>query len=319
MLKGLLVLCCLYILCEGLAVTGKHGYIHNLSLNELNLEFVLSFMKFLPIGGALPRTQRNTELSENTGEGENASTWSCSRDGRDGLPGRDGLAGRDGLPGRDGRDGKDGEIGEKGVQGEKGDPGIGPQGPPGPNGGGVVYTRWGRTTCPGTPGTELVYEGRAAGSYYDQKGGGSNYLCLPDDPDYDLAFTAGTQSNSPLYGTEFRSGGPSPLNEISPTYDAKNIPCAVCYAAARGTAIMLPAKTVCPSTWTLEYSGYLMSERKYHYRSSFECLDKDPEYIAGSAIGRPMAFMFHVEATCTGIPCPPYNGYKELTCAVCTK
>ena len=320
MLKSLLLLCCLYILCEGLAVTGKHGYIHNPSLNELNLEFVLSFMKFLPIGGALPRTQRNTELSENTGEGENASTCSCSRDGRDGLAGRDGVAGRDGLPGRDGRDGKDEEIGAQGALGENGNPGIqGPQGPPGRSGGGVVYTRWGRTTCPDTPGTELVYEGRAAGSYYTHQGGGANYLCLPDDPDYDLAYTAGTQSNSPLYGTEFRRGSGGPLNDISPSYNDHNIPCAVCYAAARGAAIMLPAKTVCPSTWTLEYSGYLMAGRNTHHRSSFECLDKDPEPIPGSTIGIAMAYMFHVEATCTGIPCPPYNDYKELTCAVCTK
>ena len=236
-----------------------------------------------------------------------------------GRDGHDGLAGRDGLPGRDGRDGETGEQGEKGEKGEKGDADIqGPQGPPGPSGGGVVYTRWGRTTCPDTPGTELVYEGRAAGSYYSQ-GGGSNYLCLPDDPDYDLAYTAGTQSNSPLYGTEFRAGYGGPLNDISPSYAGHNIPCAVCYAAARGTAIMLPAITACPSTWTLEYSGYLTSGHKNHQRSSFECLDKDPESIPGSAPVINMALMYHVEATCTGIPCPPYNNYKELTCAVCTK
>ena len=82
---------------------------------------------------------------------------------------------------------------------------------------------------------------------------------------------------------------------------------------------MLPAKTVCPSTWTLEYSGYLMAAHKSDDRTSFECLDKDPESIPGSANDVKMAFMYHVEATCTGIPCPPYNDYKELTCAVCTK
>ena len=226
-----------------------------------------------------------------------------------GRDGRDGLAGPPGTVGRDGKDGETGKNGDPGIQGLAG--------PPGPSGGGVVYTRWGRTTCPDTPGTELVYEGRAGGSLRDQQGGGSNYLCLPDDPDYDLAFTPGTQSYSPLYGTEFRGGGP--LYDISPSYHAHNIPCAVCYAAARGTAIMLPAKTVCPSTWTLEYSGYLMSGRNTHQRSSFECLDKDPECIPGSASVIAMAYMYHVEATCTGIPCPPYNDYKELTCAVCTK
>ena len=53
-------------------------------------------------------------------------------------------------------------------------------GPPGPTTGGVVYTRWGRTTCSNTTGTQLVYTGRAAGSYHTANGGGANYLCLPE-------------------------------------------------------------------------------------------------------------------------------------------
>ena len=47
---------------------------------------------------------------------------------------------------------------------------------------------------------------------------------------------------------------------------------------------MIPAKTRCPSTWTLEYSGYLMStHRVNHYRTMFECVDKNPDSIPGSA------------------------------------
>ena len=158
---------------------------------------ILKYSFLLPIGGTLPRTQRNTELSETS---ENDSTCPCGQ-GRDG---RDGLAGRDGLPGRDGQEGKDGE------KGEKGDPGIqGLGGPPGPSGGGVVYTRWGRTTCPDTPGTELLYEGRAAGSYYTHKGGGANYLCMPDDPDYTLPYTSGGSNRGSIFGAEYET--PFPL------------------------------------------------------------------------------------------------------------
>ena len=29
--------------------------------------------------------------------------------------------------------------------------------------------------------------------------------------------------------------------------------------------------------------------------------------------------LYHVEASCNGLPCPPYVAEKELTCAVCTK
>ena len=74
------------------------------------------------------------------------------------------------LRGRDGRDGCDEEMTSRqgwqkwtGEKGEKSD--MGEQGPPGPSSGGVTYIRWGRTTCPNTTGTELVYKGRAAGSF----------------------------------------------------------------------------------------------------------------------------------------------------------
>ena len=87
---------------------------------------------------------------------------------------------------------------------------------------------------------------------------------------------------------------------------------------------MIPAKIQCPSTWTLEYSGYLMSAYKgdshaVDYRNMFECVDKNPDSIPGSASDVNGALFHHTEATCTGMPCPPYNPQKELTCAVCTK
>ena len=95
-------------------------------------------------------------------------------DGRDGPAGRDGLPGPAGAPGKDGRDGTNGEKGDKG---ERGEPGI--VGPPGPVSGGATYTRWGRTSCPTTAGTSLVYSGRAGKSHYSHSGGGVNYQCLP--------------------------------------------------------------------------------------------------------------------------------------------
>ena len=98
-----------------------------------------------------------------------------------------------------------------------------------------------------------------------------------------------------------------------------NSPCAVCYASTRVAVLALPARISCPATWTREYYGYLTTEYRNHHRTTFECLDKDPESIPGSA-GNVNGALFHlVEATCTGIPCPPYDTQKELTCVVCTK
>jgi len=233
------------------------------------------------------------------------------------LRGRDG---RDGLPGRDGKDGMRGDKGEPGatgLTGQKGDPGA--TGPPGPRSGGVVYTRWGKTSCPNVSGTELVYAGRAGGTWFQHKGGAANYLCMPNDPDY-LRYQSGVQGYNYVYGVEYQTHdhGPGPLSAV---HD-HNVPCAVCYASTRVAVTMIPAKTRCPSTWTLEYSGYLMSEGRLwsdHYRTMYECIDKNPDSVPGSASSTDGALLYNVEAHCSGMLCPPYDPQKELTCAVCTK
>ena len=75
-------------------------------------------------------------------------------------------------------------------------------GPLGPRNGGVVYTRWGKSSCPSVTGTELVYAGRAGGSWFRHTGGGANYLCMPNDPEY-LLYAPGVQDYSPVYGAEY--------------------------------------------------------------------------------------------------------------------
>ena len=42
---------------------------------------------------------------------------------------------------------------------------------------------------------------------------------------------------------------------------------------------MIPAKTHCPTNWTLEYNGILVREHISHYRSMYECVDKTPESV----------------------------------------
>ncbi len=215
-----------------------------------------------------------------------------------------------------GRDCPPGEKGEKGEQGE-----IGPVGPPGPSGpvsGGVVYTRWGKSSCPNTPGTLLLYAGRTGGSFYNEEGGGANYLCMPEDPEYDssLYYQAGTQNYASVYGTEY---------ELGPSFEKHNhnVPCAVCFVQTRETVLMIPAKASCPQSWTREYYGYLMTAYKGHSRevrgrTMFECVDKDQESIPGSSGNGNGALFYHTEASCNGLPCPSYNDHQELNCVVCT-
>ena len=90
-------------------------------------------------------------------------------------------------------------------------------------------------------------------------------------------YCSGSRGMSPLYGTEYQQDGGAPL----PNVYQHNVPSAVC-CTSRSKLFMLPARDECPTTWTLEYSGYLMTESTHHYRNSFECVDKDPESIPGS-------------------------------------
>ncbi len=232
-----------------------------------------------------------------------------------GRDGRDGPQGTPGIPGKDGRDGRDGKKGESGMQGVKGD--RGEKGPLGPASGGVTYVRWGKTTCPTVSGTTLLYHGITAGSWYSNSGGGANYLCMPHNPQYG-AYLAGVQNYNPLYGAQYEPyGGPGPIASLL----NHNAPCAVCYVSTRSTSLMLPARMECPTSWTREYIGYLMSAFRSsgHYRTIHECVDQSPDSVPGSAVDEDGALFYHVEATCNGLPCGPYDPQKELTCAVCTK
>ena len=177
-----------------------------------------------------------------------------------------------------------------------------------------MYTRWGSDSCPSTTGTELLYSGRAGKTRHAHKGGGGNYQCMPDDPDY-AAFTPGVQDNSYMHGVEYEPHNGGPLSAVH----RHNAPCAVCYSSNRLASVMIPAKTQCPSGWTLEYWGYLMSERRHHHTSTFECVDNNPDVVPGETGSTYPGLFYHVEASCDGLDCPPYDAEKELTCVVCTK
>ena len=214
-----------------------------------------------------------------------------------------------GRVGPDGRDGLPGPRGIVGPPGPKGDTGV--PGPKGERAGGVVYVRWGHDSCP-DGGAQLVYAGRAGGSHYSQ-GGGGNPQCLPLDPNF-YRTVSGAQSWGFMYGAEYQETN----GLVANTYDT-DVPCAVCYVPTRNVLYMIPAKYTCPSGWTREYFGYLMSERHSHYRSQFSCVDYSLTSVTGSSHSLDGFLFFTVEGVCGTLPCPPYNQNKELSCAVCTK
>ena len=180
----------------------------------------------------------------------------------------------------------------------------------------MSFTRWGRTTCPATGGTERLYEGLVVGSKYNEAGS-AQYHCLHRQPQF-LDTTPGVQSHRAyIYGTEYRLHDfPPPMSNVH-THDA---PCAVCYTPTRTAKITIPGRMLCPPSWTREYYGYLMTDRSASHHISGRvpvCIDKNVESVPGSSGYSHNSQLHFIETRCDGIPCPPYSDGAELTCVVC--
>ena len=181
-------------------------------------------------------------------------------------------------------------------------------------GGGVAYVRWGHTNC--AAGAETVYSGRVGGSFYNHRGGGSNYQCLTLEPENE-DFGPGIATGSYMYGSEYKifKNNPSDYQGLH----NHDVPCAVCYVSTRSAKIMIPGTYKCPSSWNEEFHGFLMSAHYSHHRATFECVDADAKKaLAGHANANGALFYF-VEPRCGSLPCPPYEQEKELSCVVCTR
>ncbi len=193
---------------------------------------------------------------------------------------------------------------------------LGPPGPVGPSGGGVSYTRWGRTTCPTTEHTELVYQGTTVGSSYHEAGS-TDYLCLHSEPEFLRTIAGQQQWRGKLYATEYEPVQAPAFSNMF-RHDA---PCSVCYTAARSAKITVPGRITCPASWTKEYHGYLMGSDHHAPRGSRSpvCVDVNAESIPGTSGQNVKSLFYFFETTCLGIDCPPYTNGAETTCVVCTK
>ena len=252
--------------------------------------------------------------------------------GREGVPGERGGIGEVGPPGIKGEMGERGEKGDfgtrglpgmKGLKGDEGGKGFkgdsgekGSRGPPGldrnfsSSGSGALYTRWGRTVCGGplgekgdpALGTELVYSGIAGSSDL-----GTNFMCMPHNPDYSSNSSRGLKD---LRGAKY-------FNHPSGR-DGLYVPCAVCYVTTRSTVMMIPAKSICPPSWTMEYQGYLMGNAVS--MSQHECVDQNPEAASDDNGGRRGRHdFFSIKVDCgNGLTCPPYKE-DTLSCVVCSR
>ena len=184
----------------------------------------------------------------------------------------------------------------------------------------MTYTRWGRTSCPNDTEAQLVYSGRAGGTNYNVRGGSAEKICVPDDPDYipgSVNISSVTYKNV-IQGVEYEVEYPGVSTPLQYLHE-QNAPCAVCDVPTRARVIMVPAKTVCPPSWTREYYGYLMTEHDGYYRSTYTCVDIDPEVVPGEGSNTNPSLFYHTVTNCNGLSCPPYEDNRLLYCVVCTK
>ncbi|KAK3589692.1 hypothetical protein CHS0354_015201 [Potamilus streckersoni] len=184
--------------------------------------------------------------------------------------------------------------------------------------GGAVYTRWGRTTCPGDGNTEIIYSGISAGSWYDHTGAAVNTLCLPHEPIWGT-YTDSLENLAFIYGAEYHDHTLFKLTNAEALL-YHNMPCAVCRSRLRTSTFMLPARNRCFGDWHVEYHGYLMTGHSAHKASTdYICVDQAPEADPSGFRTENGRQLYRVEAICGSLPCPQYMQGRELTCAVCSK
>eukprot|EP00105_Crassostrea_gigas_P005350 XP_011418913.1 PREDICTED: short-chain collagen C4 isoform X2 [Crassostrea gigas] len=179
----------------------------------------------------------------------------------------------------------------------------------------VVYTRWGKKTCPLN--AELVFSGLTGGSHFNHKGAAVEPLCLPRDPEWGMYTDGYDGDKNYVYGAEYET---QTFKGNIKTVHNHDVPCAVCLVRRKSVVQMFPARKTCYKGWTLEYQGYLMAGYNDHAAgTAYTCIDSHPDTLHGGATNKDGKLFYLVEASCGSLKCPPYVAGRELVCAVCSK
>ena len=167
----------------------------------------------------------------------------------------------------------------------------------------------------------FALKGITGGKPFYENGGGVDTLCLPHNPDdapHDFPTSLKSGHTAILYGSEYEF-----------TYRKfaidDDVPCAVCHVDSASSVLMIPAKSSCPGSWSVQYNGFLVSSNTAagdHNWQAFDyvCLHNDAEYLTEGARRHndDGHILCPVRAECGSLPCPPYKNGQYITCAVCT-
>ena len=162
-----------------------------------------------------------------------------------------------------------------------------------------------------------TFIGYTAGGYHSDKGGGANMLCLPENPTWGKYKNGLDSLRGYIYGAEIDIYGPG--NIFDHNVNQQDQPCVVC-SSSYAVTHMFPGRVNCFPGWSLQYTGYLMSN--FHGRDlniEYFCMDSDPEALAHGGTNDDQSIIYLVEGRCGSLPCPPYVDGREIACAVCSK
>jgi len=176
----------------------------------------------------------------------------------------------------------------------------------------ATYVRWGKTACSGD--AVAIYSGYVASAKYDVTGGGKNYICLADPPEWGNV-KAG-QQGSVMYGAQYVAFDQpfSLANFIGQDANQITAPCVVC-DSPNNKVLMIPGRINCPSGWYSEYQGYLAANAQQ--ASEWICVDSTPEPASAKTDWH--AVFYPSEVWCGALPCNKYVNGNEVSCVVCSQ
>ncbi|KAK3099334.1 hypothetical protein FSP39_002796 [Pinctada imbricata] len=161
----------------------------------------------------------------------------------------------------------------------------------------------------------FVHIGFAAGGNFNYVGSGTNYLCLPRDPQFsDGSHAVSASFTNYIYGAEYET------NFFGDKSADQDVPCAVCQSTAGTNILMIPGRLTCYQGWTRQYKGFL-SSNYYGYKgqSEYVCVEENAEYLFGGEKSTNGALFYPTIFACGTLQCPPYKNDEPVTCVVCSK
>ncbi len=164
----------------------------------------------------------------------------------------------------------------------------------------VTYERIGNTEC--HDGAEKIYNGVTVA--YNTSTHYTGFRCLSTDIN-DINY----QKLSEYNNTEEIFYDKVAEYKTFTKSNNHNAACAVCMVKGRGSIMVLPGTDKCLDSWTMEYSGYLMTGNT--------CVDKKMKAIATTDKYNGGPTLRHEVATKDIYM--EYDEYKVLSCVVCSK